>query len=189
MSTFPVGASQAGIVFLLLTVLFCTPGHFLFLEVRERNSQQEASVQSRVFPPPVSSGTCQVSSSDEDVVCYRVYVTCALYTRACDMRLFFRADALLPVRVRKLQRLVDGGGGGERDERGPRALGEKRPVERRLGGRGAAADGSSAPVSSSSGGCGHTHPRPARLTDLSLQVPGEGDGCVGAGLQRRHRSG
>ncbi|XP_078145677.1 tyrosine-protein kinase receptor [Centroberyx gerrardi] len=40
-----------------------TPGHFLFLRVRESNSLQEASVQSASFPPPVSTNACQLRFS------------------------------------------------------------------------------------------------------------------------------
>ncbi|XP_068194424.1 tyrosine-protein kinase receptor [Antennarius striatus] len=40
-----------------------TPGHFLFLQVRETNSVQEASIQSSFFPPPVSSTACQIRFS------------------------------------------------------------------------------------------------------------------------------
>uniref|UniRef100_A0A3Q3QKA4 Tyrosine-protein kinase receptor n=1 Tax=Monopterus albus TaxID=43700 RepID=A0A3Q3QKA4_MONAL len=40
-----------------------TPGHFLFLQVRERTSHGEASLQSSSFPPPVSSTTCQMRFS------------------------------------------------------------------------------------------------------------------------------
>nr|XP_057946968.1 tyrosine-protein kinase receptor [Doryrhamphus excisus] len=40
-----------------------TPGHFLFLEIRQRNSLQEASVHSHIFPPPVSNKTCQMRFS------------------------------------------------------------------------------------------------------------------------------
>uniref|UniRef100_A0A8C6VV77 Tyrosine-protein kinase receptor n=1 Tax=Nothobranchius furzeri TaxID=105023 RepID=A0A8C6VV77_NOTFU len=40
-----------------------TPGHFLFLQVRESNSLQEASIQSSSFPPPVSTTACQMRFS------------------------------------------------------------------------------------------------------------------------------
>uniref|UniRef100_A0A3B4WSJ9 Tyrosine-protein kinase receptor n=1 Tax=Seriola lalandi dorsalis TaxID=1841481 RepID=A0A3B4WSJ9_SERLL len=40
-----------------------TPGHFLFLQVRESNSLQEASIQSVSFPPPVSTAACQMHFS------------------------------------------------------------------------------------------------------------------------------
>ncbi|KAM3871246.1 tyrosine-protein kinase receptor [Diretmus argenteus] len=40
-----------------------TPGHFLFLRVRESDSIQEASVQSSSFPPPVSTNACQLRFS------------------------------------------------------------------------------------------------------------------------------
>ncbi|XP_033967556.1 LOW QUALITY PROTEIN: tyrosine-protein kinase receptor [Pseudochaenichthys georgianus] len=40
-----------------------TPGHFLFLQVRESNSLQEASIQSLSFPPPVSTSACQLRFS------------------------------------------------------------------------------------------------------------------------------
>ncbi|XP_062253178.1 tyrosine-protein kinase receptor [Platichthys flesus] len=40
-----------------------TPGHFLFLQVRDSNSLREASVQSSSFPPPVSSAACQLRFS------------------------------------------------------------------------------------------------------------------------------
>ncbi|XP_049595358.1 tyrosine-protein kinase receptor isoform X1 [Syngnathus scovelli] len=43
--------------------LSTTPGHFLFLEIREKNNLHEASVQSRFFPPPVSNRTCQMRFS------------------------------------------------------------------------------------------------------------------------------
>ncbi|XP_060918378.1 tyrosine-protein kinase receptor isoform X2 [Labrus mixtus] len=40
-----------------------TPGHFLFLQVRESNPLREASIQSSPFPPPVSPAACQVRFS------------------------------------------------------------------------------------------------------------------------------
>uniref|UniRef100_A0A4W6FED9 Tyrosine-protein kinase receptor n=1 Tax=Lates calcarifer TaxID=8187 RepID=A0A4W6FED9_LATCA len=40
-----------------------TPGHFLFLQVRESNSLREASIQSSSFPPPVSTTACQMRFS------------------------------------------------------------------------------------------------------------------------------
>ncbi|XP_032356168.1 tyrosine-protein kinase receptor isoform X2 [Etheostoma spectabile] len=40
-----------------------TPGHFLFLQVRESNSIREASIQSSSFPPPVSTTVCQMRFS------------------------------------------------------------------------------------------------------------------------------
>ncbi|XP_039993270.1 leukocyte tyrosine kinase receptor [Xiphias gladius] len=40
-----------------------TPGHFLFLQVRESNSLREASIQSSAFPPPVSTTACQMRFS------------------------------------------------------------------------------------------------------------------------------
>ncbi|XP_028420954.1 tyrosine-protein kinase receptor isoform X1 [Perca flavescens] len=40
-----------------------TPGHFLFLQVRESNSLREASIQSSSFPPPVSTTVCQMRFS------------------------------------------------------------------------------------------------------------------------------
>ncbi|XP_078134251.1 tyrosine-protein kinase receptor [Sander vitreus] len=40
-----------------------TPGHFLFLQVRESNSLREASIQSSSFPPPVSTAVCQMRFS------------------------------------------------------------------------------------------------------------------------------
>ncbi|XP_049917569.1 tyrosine-protein kinase receptor [Epinephelus moara] len=40
-----------------------TPGHFLFLQVRESNSVREASIQSSSFPPPVSTTACQMRFS------------------------------------------------------------------------------------------------------------------------------
>ncbi|XP_034419408.1 leukocyte tyrosine kinase receptor [Cyclopterus lumpus] len=40
-----------------------TPGHFLFLRVRESNSLQEASIQSLSFAPPVSTTACQMRFS------------------------------------------------------------------------------------------------------------------------------
>ncbi|XP_063764597.1 tyrosine-protein kinase receptor isoform X2 [Eleginops maclovinus] len=40
-----------------------TPGHFLFLQVRESNSLREASIQSIYFPPPVSTSACQMRFS------------------------------------------------------------------------------------------------------------------------------
>nr|XP_046268451.1 leukocyte tyrosine kinase receptor isoform X2 [Scatophagus argus] len=40
-----------------------TPGHFLFLQVKENNSLREASIQSSMFPPPVSAAACQMRFS------------------------------------------------------------------------------------------------------------------------------
>eukprot|EP00064_Thunnus_orientalis_P012354 superscaffoldBa00001886_g12389 len=40
-----------------------TQGHFLFLQVRESNSLQEASIRSSSFPPPVSTNACQMRFS------------------------------------------------------------------------------------------------------------------------------
>ncbi|XP_068582381.1 tyrosine-protein kinase receptor [Cebidichthys violaceus] len=40
-----------------------TPGHFLFLQVRESDSLHEASVQSSSFSPPVSTTACQMRFS------------------------------------------------------------------------------------------------------------------------------
>uniref|UniRef100_A0A3Q1FAG1 Tyrosine-protein kinase receptor n=1 Tax=Acanthochromis polyacanthus TaxID=80966 RepID=A0A3Q1FAG1_9TELE len=40
-----------------------TPGHFLFLQVTESNSLQEASVHSSFFPHPVSTAACQMRFS------------------------------------------------------------------------------------------------------------------------------
>uniref|UniRef100_A0A8C4HWV6 Tyrosine-protein kinase receptor n=1 Tax=Dicentrarchus labrax TaxID=13489 RepID=A0A8C4HWV6_DICLA len=40
-----------------------TPGHFLFLQVRESNSLREASIQSSFFPSPVSTTACQMRFS------------------------------------------------------------------------------------------------------------------------------
>ncbi|KAM9842943.1 tyrosine-protein kinase receptor [Aulostomus maculatus] len=40
-----------------------TPGHFLFLQVRESNSLQEASIHSFFFPPPISTNACQMRFS------------------------------------------------------------------------------------------------------------------------------
>ncbi|CAJ1073548.1 LOW QUALITY PROTEIN: leukocyte tyrosine kinase receptor [Xyrichtys novacula] len=40
-----------------------TPGHFLFLQVRENNSLREASIQSSSFPAPLSSAACQMRFS------------------------------------------------------------------------------------------------------------------------------
>uniref|UniRef100_A0A8D0D1K0 Tyrosine-protein kinase receptor n=1 Tax=Sander lucioperca TaxID=283035 RepID=A0A8D0D1K0_SANLU len=40
-----------------------TPGHFLFLQVRESNSLREASIQSSSFPPPVTTTVCQMRFS------------------------------------------------------------------------------------------------------------------------------
>ncbi|KAM6917254.1 tyrosine-protein kinase receptor [Lycodopsis pacificus] len=40
-----------------------TPGHFLFLQVRESNSLREASIQSSSFSPPVSTTACQMRFS------------------------------------------------------------------------------------------------------------------------------
>ncbi|XP_070698288.1 tyrosine-protein kinase receptor isoform X1 [Pempheris klunzingeri] len=40
-----------------------TPGYFLFLQVRETNALQEASIQSSSFPPPVSTTACQLRFS------------------------------------------------------------------------------------------------------------------------------
>lgn len=50
---------------ILLCHIYCAPpGHFLFLQVSERNSLREASIQSSYFPAPVSTAACQVSYSD-----------------------------------------------------------------------------------------------------------------------------
>ncbi|XP_077413872.1 tyrosine-protein kinase receptor isoform X2 [Vanacampus margaritifer] len=43
--------------------LSSTPGHFLFLEIREKHTLQEASVRSQFFPPPVSNRICQMRFS------------------------------------------------------------------------------------------------------------------------------
>ncbi|KAM4540780.1 tyrosine-protein kinase receptor [Fundulus diaphanus] len=40
-----------------------TPGHFLYLQVKESNSFQEASIQSSFFPPPISTSACQMRFS------------------------------------------------------------------------------------------------------------------------------
>ncbi|KAM7375897.1 hypothetical protein PAMP_005659 [Pampus punctatissimus] len=40
-----------------------TPGHFLFLQVREKNLLREASIRSSSFPPPVSTNACQMRFS------------------------------------------------------------------------------------------------------------------------------
>ncbi|XP_057714988.1 tyrosine-protein kinase receptor [Corythoichthys intestinalis] len=40
-----------------------TPGHFLFLEIREKHTVKEASVKSPFFPPPVANRTCQMHFS------------------------------------------------------------------------------------------------------------------------------
>ncbi|KAI3367697.1 hypothetical protein L3Q82_026537, partial [Scortum barcoo] len=40
-----------------------TPGHFLFLQVRQNSSSREASIQSSFFPPPVSATACQMRFS------------------------------------------------------------------------------------------------------------------------------
>ncbi|XP_017274008.1 leukocyte tyrosine kinase receptor isoform X2 [Kryptolebias marmoratus] len=40
-----------------------TPGHFLFLQVKENNTLQEASIQSSSFPHPVSTTACQMRFS------------------------------------------------------------------------------------------------------------------------------
>ncbi|KAM6912627.1 tyrosine-protein kinase receptor [Xenentodon cancila] len=40
-----------------------TPGRFLFLQVKESNSQQEASIQSSSFPRPISTTVCQMHFS------------------------------------------------------------------------------------------------------------------------------
>lgn len=45
---------------LLNVVVFS--GHFLFLQVKESNSLQEASIKSSSFPRPISTTACQVSS-------------------------------------------------------------------------------------------------------------------------------
>ncbi|KAM6973240.1 tyrosine-protein kinase receptor-like [Aplochiton taeniatus] len=44
------------------SALHSTPGHFLFLPVREKSSQKEASVRSVTFPLPVSKTACQVTA-------------------------------------------------------------------------------------------------------------------------------
>lgn len=40
-----------------------TPGHFLFLQVRENKSLQESSIQSSSFPHPISTTACQMRFS------------------------------------------------------------------------------------------------------------------------------
>ncbi|PWA16479.1 hypothetical protein CCH79_00004382 [Gambusia affinis] len=40
-----------------------TPGHFLYLQVRESSSFKEASFQSSFFPPPISTSACQMRFS------------------------------------------------------------------------------------------------------------------------------
>ncbi|KAG7511076.1 ALK tyrosine kinase receptor-like [Solea senegalensis] len=45
------------------TTLQSTPGYFLYLQVRESHSLQEASVRSATFPPPVSTAACQLRFS------------------------------------------------------------------------------------------------------------------------------
>ncbi|KAK2891815.1 tyrosine-protein kinase receptor [Channa argus] len=40
-----------------------TPGHFLFLQIRDTNPHREESILSSYFPPPVSSITCQMRFS------------------------------------------------------------------------------------------------------------------------------
>ncbi|XP_054909292.1 tyrosine-protein kinase receptor isoform X4 [Poeciliopsis prolifica] len=40
-----------------------TPGHFMYLQVRESSSFKEASFQSSFFPPPISTSACQMRFS------------------------------------------------------------------------------------------------------------------------------
>ncbi|KAM3594678.1 uncharacterized protein V6R79_012048 [Siganus canaliculatus] len=44
-------------------ILQSTPGHFLYLQVKETDSLRKASIQSSFFPAPVSANTCQLRFS------------------------------------------------------------------------------------------------------------------------------
>lgn len=125
------------LVFCCVTFIVRSPGHFLFLQVRESNSLREASIQSSFFPAPVSTTACQVSYLDgyiSLIIClFRPLFPCEATKDLLKWCLFFCADAFLSVPVWGLKCYFAGGYSGKWDQHFTTGLGEKRSVDRPLG--------------------------------------------------------